>query len=208
MILYTERAKVDPARPFTKGGNAMFFGFIALMLAVLGILLIGYKYLRDGDMKESRHNNFPAGGFGFILCFFGVMVVFIGMINSLVTHSDQVGYGVELDKIAQFEETYQARADNLTKQFASYLVETYPQYEKEIFHNIAPGNLDIYLVKYPELQASKTIMALVDQERSLRDDIYKQQLARAEVLRNMRYNTLSPWVIQWMMPANVPIPEK
>ena len=184
----------------------MFFVILAATFVVLGSFFIGHKYLRDGGMKEPSGDNFPAGGLGLFLVSLGMVFVTIGLLVSLYTYSVQVGYAVDLDKITQFEKTYQARADNLTKQFASYLAGVYPQHEKEIFSRIEPGKLDIYLVKYPELQASKTIMVLVDQERSLQDDIYKQQITRAETIRNMRYNVRSPWVYQWIMP-DIAIPE-
>ncbi len=141
------------------------------------------------------------------MAFFAAVILIWGVIVGMYTNTEQVGYSVELNKISSFEQTYQVRSDNLTKEFAHYLADIYPSHEKDIFSKIQPGKLDIYLVKYPELQASKTIVELVQQIRSLQDDIYKQRLTRAEIIRNMQYNVRSPWVYQWMMP-NIPIPEK
>ena len=180
----------------------MFFVGLATTFIVLGVSCLVYEVWRR--RQDNLYKDGPAG-FGFFLFFVGAILLLIGLINSMVAYSDQVQRSVELTKIASFEKTYQARANNLTKEFAHYLAEAYPQHEKDIFSKIEPGKLDIYLVKYPELQASKTITELVQQVRSLQDDIYKQQLSRAETVRDMQFTVRSPWVYQWMMP-NIPIP--
>jgi hypothetical protein len=118
----------------------------------------------------------------------------------LLAHSLQVYAGEEVAKIEQFENIYKNRAENLTKQFAHYLAELYPEQEKNIFEKISPKDLDVYLVKYPNLRSSETIVALVKQIRSLEDDYYGQKILKAERLKEMRFRTKNPWVMQWMMP--------
>ena len=182
----------------------MFF----VVLVSLFILLAGVGVLMQLLYEYAAISN--KGGWlnfvGFML-FFAFILLVSGTVFNLNTYSEQIGKSVELDKINSFEQTHQVRSDNLTKEFAHYLAGVYPDHEKDIFSKIEPGKLDVYLVKYPELQASKTIVELVQQVRSLQDDIYKQRLERAQTIRDMRYNVRSPWVLQWMMP-NVAIPEK
>src|SRR3989339_644424 len=172
-----------------------------MLLAGVGILM---QLLYERSVPSNKGGWLNFAGFMF---FFAFIFLVLGTIFNLSTYSEQIEKGVELEKVSSFEQTYQVRSDNLAKEFTYYLAGVYPNHEKDIFSKIEPGKLDVYLVKYPELQASKTIVELVQQVRSLQDDIYKQRLERAQTIRDMRYNVRSPWVLQWMMP-NVAIPEK
>jgi len=180
----------------------MFWVFLAGAFLIVAVASAGVQVYKD---KYEVKNEFGSGGLAVFMAFICALSLTIGLFNSMYANSSQVMRGTELTKIDSFERTYQMRANNLTEQFRSYLAEMYPAHEKDIFSKIEPGKLDIYLVKYPELQASKTITELVQQVRSLQDDIYKQQLAYAETVRDMRYTVQSPWVYQWMMP-NITIP--
>jgi len=180
----------------------MFFSYLALSLGTLAVVCFVVQWLLNrGTEKEGWLE------LGALLTFVAILIFVAGFITSLFVHSNQIWMNVELTKIDSFEQTYQVRSDNLTKEFAHYLAQTYPDHEKDIFSKIEPGKVDVYLVKYPELQASKTIVELVNQIRSLQDDIYKQRLDRAEKVRDMQYNVRSPWVFQWMMP-DISTPEK
>lgn len=176
----------------------MFFLYFCAILAVLA----GFCLLVQGVLDHKNVNN--EDGFlmsAFVLGFIALCCVAVGGIASLVAASTQTYDSVNLTKIKQFEFIYQNKANNLTQQFAHYLADAYPNHEKDIFDKIKPGDVDIYLVKYPELQASKTITELVGQIRSLNDDVYKQQLERAETLRNMKYREKNPWLFQWFIPV-------
>jgi len=182
----------------------MFFSYFALSLGTLAVVCFVMQWLLNMNRGTDKTGWL---GFGAFLTFVAILIFVIGFIGSLYAHSRQVWVSVELTKIDSFEQTYQVRSDNLTKEFAHYLAQTYPDHEKDVFSKIEPGKVDVYLVKYPELQASKTIVELVNQIRSLQDDIYKQRLDRAEKVRDMQYNVRSPWVFQWMMP-DIPTPGK
>lgn len=180
----------------------MYTGLSLLFIGAISALIFAVYEWRKVD------NQGGWAAFGALMVVFSAIILAIGLIVSLSTHSIQIAKSVELEKISSFEQTYQARSDNLTSQFAHYLAEVYPDHEKDIFSKIEPGKVDVYLAKYPELQASKTITTLVEQIQLLSDDIYKQQLTRAETIRDMRYNIRNPWVYQWVMPSGIIIPEK
>jgi hypothetical protein len=170
------------------------FWFLIMLLPILIASWPAYNYYRGhGDKSDAR--------FGVtILTVFAIIIFIISVIFQLVNYSTQISDGEELSKIEKFEEIYQNKADVLTQQFAGYLADIYPEYEKNIFESISPDGIDIYLVKYPEIKASDTIMLLVSEIRKLQDDIYNQQLEKAVVVRNMLYREKSPWVIQMFMP--------
>ena len=129
-----------------------------------------------------------------------ILILVASFIFQLVNYSHQIRDGEELIKIEKFEEIYQNKSDVLVDKFAYYLANVYPEHEKNIFESISPGTIDIYLVKYPELKSSETIMLLVSEIKILQNDYYNQQLERAEVVRTMSYRKKSPWIIQMFMP--------
>lgn len=89
---------------------------------------------------------------------------------------------------------------HLTTQFARYLYEVYPKHEQDIYNKIAPENVDIYFVKYPELKASETITELVNQISILQTAYYNQKIERAELRKRMRFREVSPWLIKFIIP--------
>jgi len=179
----------------------MFWIYFALLFVVLGFVCLFVANLVDYNTEDFWKKTATT------MFVFAAIFIVSCLGRNFAAYSFQVSDNENLIKITQIESVYQKRADALTKEFARYLGETYPQHEKEIFDKMTPEEINIFLVKYPELQASKTIMELVKQIRSLQDDIYKQQISRAETLKDMRYRTKSKWVFQWMMP-DIKIPEK
>ncbi len=165
------------------------------------VALAGFCILIQVIMDSKKIDNSEVSLlWGFAFGFISLSFLIIAGIVSLIANSNQIYDGKNIAKITQFETVYQKRADNLTGKFAHYLAEVYPDHEKDIFNKVKPGDVDIYLAKYPELQASKTITELVGQIRSLNDDVYKQQLARAETLRDMSYRLANPWLIRRFIP--------
>ena len=126
--------------------------------------------------------------------------LFVLVMGTMSNYSDQLSDQEELQKISGVRIVYQQRAESLTKSFSDYLSNQYPKYEKSIFENIKPSNIDLYLVKYPEIKSSETIIALVKQIRELQDAVYKQSILKEEVLKNMRYRTKNPWILNNFIP--------
>lgn len=185
----------------------MFFVITILLFAAMAVFCATAQLcLESLEKKHGKScDNFGWGATCLILGFFTLLITVIMLIVSLVNNSHQRYDQEDLTKVSQFQEIYKKRTDNLTGQFVHYLAQIYPEYEKNIFEKITPNDLDIYLVKYPDLKASETIIQLVKQIRDLNDDIYQQELRRAEILRDMRFRTRNPWILQWLMP-NTPIP--
>jgi len=116
------------------------------------------------------------------------------------SYSGQISDAEDIIKFERLEEVYEDRAEALTQQFASYLSDIYPEHERNIFETIEPEGIDIYLVKYPDLKASETILELVAQIRSMQDDRYGQQIARENTMKSMRYRTRNPWIFNSFIP--------
>jgi hypothetical protein len=178
----------------------MFLGILALCFLLCG----GLCFWRHGVLKKAeKETEWDGGGVFFfsVACFF----LFILVIAALFSYSNQLGDLEDLKKIKANELIYQSRAEVLTKKFASYLAEAYPKHEREIFSKISPEKVSLYLVKYPELRASQTMITLVEQIGKLQDGYYEQRLKEQEILRNMRFRRVNPWFIPSIIPEIPPM---
>jgi len=90
---------------------------------------------------------------------------------------------------------YKAKAEALTAEFTKLLAETYPQYEKDIFGQITPEKVAVFIVKYPEIRASETIKELVAQINKLQSDIYEQDIQKEKLLQDVRVNLRNPFIL-------------
>jgi len=138
--------------------------------------------------------------FGGFWAFFAIVAFVIGAFYSMSQRSDQI-YDIESVKMYTVNTAIlEKKADELTAQFTKDLAEIYPQLEKDIFKSISPDKVGIYLAKYPELQSSKTVMALVENISKLQTDRYNQELAQQGTLRDIRFRLNNPWALSWLIP--------
>lgn len=131
--------------------------------------------------------------FGGIL---GIAAILVFLGASATQMSDIESY----KKCDNLKIVYAKRSELLTKQFAGYLKEFYPQFEKDIYKTIRPSKIDVYFVKYPELQSSATIKELVVQVRELEDAKYSQEIQKVELMRDMRFRKINPWFLSCIIP--------
>lgn len=185
----------------------MFLGFIALFFVVLALgSFAAYFYYhrkwqeakKEDNKTEKEDNEWKRSGIFMI----AVAVFFFGvsLLTTAVAYSDQISDSENITKFERLEKIYEVRADALSQQFATYLADIYPEHERNIFESIKPEGIDIYLVKYPDLRASETIIELITQIRSLQDDRYAQQIEREKVLKIMRFRKRNPWIFNFVIP--------
>ncbi|TSC52285.1 MAG: hypothetical protein LiPW41_496 [Parcubacteria group bacterium LiPW_41] len=177
-----------------------WFIIIAMFTTLSLVCFLGTKF-------ATRNNQSTWGGWGIAFLVFSGISLIISIPKTLNGYSDQIENKENYTRLVQVENVFQKRAETLTKEFSNYLGDAYPKHERSIFDKMKPESINLYLVKYPEIQASKTVMALVDNIKGLRDSVYSKQIARADLLKDMRYRAKNPWIIQWGMPE-VEIPEK
>lgn len=173
----------------------MFIFYLALIMSIFGgLCLLRYKNLKANDIN----NGWDFAGSLFIGL--GLIVLMISVLMTMFAYSFQISNVEELKKLDKYEQIYLSKSEVLTKKFERYLLEIYPQHEKDIYNKIKPQDIDIYLVKYPELMASETIKLLVDQVKTLQNDYYAQSLLKADVVKRMIYNTKNPWIYYFLIP--------
>lgn len=177
----------------------MFLLYLSLFFLVFAALCAGRYVFLEKVKNESTGYDKNATFFIFITVFFILLSVF----ETLWEYSSQKEDYQNLKMYEQLEKVYAEKANILTTQFAGYLADTYPKHERDIYKSISPEKVSIYLAKYPDLQASKTITALVDQISQMQHDRYQQQVNRAIIAKGMRYRQVNPWIYNSWIPKYV-----
>lgn len=173
--------------------------FVIAFFALSGLCLWRYRYLQKKDKNTGWNDGAQAAAWA------GGIVLVVSFIATFCFYSGQVSDIENIQKYEQLEMIYDQKAKSLTAEFAKYLAETYPNFEKDIFKQISPEKVSLYVVKYPDLQSSKTLMTLVEQINQLQSDKYQQQINKAVVLKDMRFAVKNPWIYNSLIPR---IPEK
>lgn len=171
----------------------MFLIYSALFFVVLGAICNLRYYQLQGK------NDYNDGAV--ILYAIAGVIVLIAFLSTGQSYSSQISDFENIKKYEKVEAIYANKAKALTAEFAKYLAGIYPEHEKNIYEKISPEQVDIYLVKYPELRASETIMELTRQINQLQSDVYGQQIKKEDTLKNIRYRLRSPWIFHSWMPT-------
>ena len=113
-----------------------------------------------------------------ILGFMVVEIVFFVVATILVFVFISIQYAYSANQLNDIEKIYELQgkkgiyekmAENQLIEFKKYLGEKYPDLEQKIFDNISPTNIDIYLVQYPQIKSSETLIkltSLIDEKTS------------------------------------------
>lgn len=173
----------------------MLFLYFALLMGVIA----GICFVVAITRKKKSEIDWAVGGGA--LSVISIALIAILLFFTACSVYNQREDFEQVRKYAKLEVIYQVKAEALTVQFATYLAQAYPQHERDVFKSMSPGQISLYLVKYPELQASKTIVALVEQIAKLQNDRYDQQVKKEESLKDIRFRPHNPFVIGWIVPA-------
>lgn len=177
------------------------FSFIPLIMA--GIWYLAHLNAQKYDRPSMDCARYEGGllAFCYVLLFVSFVPATLSVVATMGSYGSQVYDSEKIIQLRGTETVYEKRALELTKQFQTYLADAYPSHEREIFERISPENIDVYLAKFPEIRASETIIELVKQVRSMKDDMYAQQIEREKVLKEMRFRTRNPWIFYSFIPA-------
>ena len=175
----------------------MLIMVFVLMCVVWAIFSLGMRFRRQGQ-RRSISDAIQVNTTLSIV--FGSLFLFFELLATFVSYANQYDDATELIKFDKMEKIYGEKAEKLTAEFAKYLGEAYPNLEKEVFKAISPNNINIYLVKYPELKSSQTILALTTSINELQSRVYDMQLKRAAIEKDMTYRPINPWLLNFMLP--------
>jgi len=171
----------------------MIFYFILSAFIIL-LAIGGWIYYKKVGYTKNYQDNFRGDGFSLVMVVIYILITIGFTIASLIASATKTYREEDLLRVKTQEKILVEKAVILTAQFSNYLVEIYPDIEKSIFNKIAPENVHIYLVKYPELRSSETIRKLVDEISKLQDNVYDKKLLYAEIQRDINYYYKNPWI--------------
>ena len=175
----------------------MFCLFLIIGLAIFSAFSYWRVVVNKKNEEETDHWESFVGPSRFIAC----IVLFASFVALTTNYYRQLDDFQTVKKLCNKEKIYKDKAESLTREFAGYLATAYPEHEKNIFSSISPDNIKIYLAKYPELRNADTIMALVTEISKMQPDYYNQRLLREDVLKNIRFRTINPWIFHWWIPT-------
>ncbi len=180
----------------------MFTLAIALIPIVFSLIFFGLhanaKRYNRGAVTVGNYNGTHLMMMYFFL-FFSVVAIAAAVISTMIAYSGQVSDFEDIKKFEQIAVVYENRATALTAEFTKLAMD-YLGHEKVMFDKMSPGDVMVYMVKYPELNSSKNIRELVDQIRSMQDDVYKQQVEIEKKKKNIRYRLRNPWIFYKFIP--------
>lgn len=170
----------------------MFFLLFAITIFMIGVIC----FVLSSKAEEKISSEFSEFClmWAILSCLVSILVIGVGIVVNLYAYSSQVYSFENLKMIKANEKIYADKAEALTREFAGYLAEAYPDFEKSVFDKISPEGIDVYLVKYPELKSSETITLLVQEISQMQGARYNQRLVLQQELRDIRYRCKSPWL--------------
>lgn len=130
---------------------------------------------------------------------------FIGsVIGTFASYSEQLRRFEDLHCSINNLSKYKLHQTNLLSEFKLYLGEKFPDLEKELFNNISDNSSDIQIVlKYPEIQSSKTLLKLTEDINVLVQKVYSLESGIETQCARIRYHKNGKW--EYIVPQ---IPEK
>jgi len=141
---------------------------------------------------------------GIILMLISSVWFISSLISNFTYYSSQMYRFEQLHSSLNNLSRYKAVQLKMIEEFKNYLGEKYPELEKELFKDISDNSSDIHIVlKYPEIQSSKTLLKLTD---NINEQVQKTYSLQSDIEHScacIRYYKSSKW--EYIKPA---IPEK
>lgn len=172
---------------------------MALYICSAIFCLIGWVLQIGGSAtSNSIHGFYILGGILFI----------ISIITQGTMYSNQ---WICIEKIAENianRKIYEEKDTVLTGECKAYLMDAYPNIEKEIFNNMVSAKA--LLLNFPEINSHKSIVKLVDMINRNKNSIYSTDLAVTSLIREIRARKRMAcfWIYSPMIPNYTPEPEK
>ncbi len=170
---------------------------MGILIAIIPFLIwFGLAFYLEHKSRSTNDYEFSIS----LSASFTVILLIVLLISNLVGYYSHICNLEELNVIEDRIEVYENRLDRLENEVKSILVESYGQHEKELFDNMSPEGLSLFLVKYPELRASETFIDATNKLIGFNDKIYEQEIQRIELNRIINTRRRSPVVFRFILP--------
>jgi len=160
--------------------------FLVLVVVVMvGLRLVYKSALVD---KASRNDPYMSNGWSVVIVsttlalIAGVVSLFVATITS---YTAQVSNHADLDRLANVIDIQEERSEAITSEIKGLLVERYPAYERSVINDVMETDPTLILLRFPELEASTTMVKYVDQVVGLRGRVYDLRERRQAVQRDI-----------------------
>lgn len=150
-----------------------------ILLAMFVVLLFAMPYASDKGGED------VGAMFGIATTIVGIFLL-IFTIWSFFAYSQAIELRTQLETFQQ-KEVILTEKSNSTLELLKIEVERYYKYELEIFRDIRPENVNILLIKYPELKTSGLVIGYMEQIVKLNNDIYDLRFKRTDYEAKLSY---------------------
>jgi len=176
----------------------MYLFFILIPIwALFGTLMYFYR----NAPKEQRDDMTPSQGFftaaGVITC----IVLIIFGISTATYINDNV---IDIANYRQIDNIIQQREDLMNKnlpEIKKILVETYPQYEKDIFEVISMRDVEWLWMRYPEIKSLYAMQSYVNNLNSYTMWYQEQREKQLQYAAAIESRKNTPWALTWFVPT-------
>lgn len=161
--------------------------FLVLFVIALGGIWFGLRLSRRQTSTYTQIDLEESGNILAVIC--GVLAIFlllVMVIDTACVYSNQVSAQAQVDKLGRTTTIKQKRATELIAQVKEVLVNQYPQYEQATIKQVVNGDPRLILLKFPELQASKTLIKYTNDLVALRSAVYDQRIQRERIVAQMQ----------------------
>lgn len=151
------------------------------------------------DTKKYNNCSYEGGMVGSIV----VAVVFLligGLINIFSVYRQNYSFE-EYKKVGSNIVILEERRDSLSVKLGGLLSEKFLDQESKLFEGMTPDNIDLLLVKYPEIKSNLTLMELVRNIVEFNNDVYAKRLDLNDIELQIRMRYKNPWVFKIFLPS-------
>ncbi|MFA5067456.1 MAG: hypothetical protein WC466_05390 [Candidatus Izemoplasmatales bacterium] len=138
---------------------------------------------------------------GCVLLFFSAIGIIITIALNVDSYNKQV---LLLEKIKRADEKiqlYEERADQISSVLSDILIENYQEYEKDVFENMSSKEgIELYFLKYPELNTHATFISYSETYKELMDSIYSQKMEKIDLQIQINTGKRRPEILQFILP--------
>lgn len=145
--------------------------------------------------------------FGCILLGISVIFIFVGFFQNLEAREEQKRCIIGIRTLKKKISLRESLVTTYKLEIEKSLIKLYPEYEKEIFKNMAPSdaeNLNVFLVKYPELKFNGILQSFTNHLTDMLERIngVKRELENSYEEINIRNN--NDWFLwKLKLPENI-----
>lgn len=170
---------------------------IFVFLSIISFVLHG---------KFDAPDNYPFLIIGGILTGVSFIFFFTAIFQNMVLREMQKSDIAKIKTAQRKMEHKKTLMSNFKSEVQEFLTKLYPDYEKEMFKNMSPGDveaLQVYITKYPELKFNGILQSFTDKLTYMLKDVNESQMNIEDLYETIKIRNSNCWFL-----LRVEIPEE